>query len=233
MGCPFFMAPAPPVWPLLLAVIVLPAGAMAVVLLALSLKFRHAKRKQARVLSIVGAVMVSVAVLGSVVALGDWAGFEDQRTRFRFEYHVILEPNGTGLVRVQLPAPLDGQFLEGFSVDSSSSSALVTGFGNETVLEVTLSSRTTVQAVLEGHVREGAGITIGLTRTGTPAECDPNAPCVTNIAMSVLSGTVQDVRFQLEARWDLPVCAYYIWRSEATLGPGEATYSGTWRAVAC
>ena len=226
------MSPAPPVWPLLLAVIVIPAGALAVVLLALSLRFRGERRKQARVLSIVGAVFVSVAVLGSVVALEDWAGFEDQRTRFRFEYHVILEPNGTGLVRVQLPAPIDGQFLEGLSVDPSSSSALVTGLGNETVLEVTLSSRTTVQAVLAGHVREGAGITVGLTRTGTPAECR-NAPCATNITMSVLSGTVQDVRVQLVASWDLPVCTPYTWRSEAILRPGEAAYSGTWGAVAC
>ena len=136
-----------------------------------------------------------------------------------FSYRAVLEPNGTGRVRVSLPLPTPEDLVAGRVVRPSSSSTAIGRGGPEPTLDVVFSERTTVDASFEGY---RPGTRMNLTYTADFYECFPG-DCESDVNVTVLEGSVSDVRIQLTVSWSYP-CAWESYEMNVIAAHGQHAY---------
>ena len=182
-----------------------------------------------------GAVTLAVGlfIAGGTTYCGiAWqANEQDFLSRFAFTYSVELEFNGSGMVRVSLPIPVEARLLEGLAVTPSSSAFAYNRSGAESALDVTFSVPTTLSAEFLGRSPPDRFEAANLTRNDVRVPCYGDS-CRSQLSLEVLSGSVTAVHVQFRASWS-NACNSVTWEQDAWIAPGTADYLGRWQAIAC
>jgi hypothetical protein len=148
----------------------------------------------------------------------------------RFRYTITLTPNGSGSVRVSLPAPVDGALMANLAASPGSSSMTVNRSGSEPALDVTLTERTTLTASFSGYRYSGP---YDLTRADSMYACgSPANGCHATVSLFVISGEVREVWIVAQASWSRP-CFDPSWQLDILATAGEQKYPASWPTAIC
>ncbi len=193
-------------------------------ILLLAGNHRRARRESgATWLFAFGAAMVLIAV-GTIVV------YDLNRNTVQFRYTVTLTPDGSGSVRVSLPAPVDETLIANLAPVPGSSSVGMNRTGNEPSIEITLTERTTLTASYAAYRYAGP---IDLTRADSMAACSDAVPgCVATVSVLVVSGDITAVHVVARASWS-QFCYSPGWELDALALPGEREYPAMYPTIVC
>jgi len=153
-----------------------------------------------------------------------WLAFQqDLDSRFVFRYSATLEFNGSGVVRVSLPIPVEERLLEGIQVTGSSSTLTLNRSSAEPALDVTFSDPTSVSVEFRGRTPPDQFQPANLTR---------NDQRGSTFSLEVLAGDVTSVHVELQASWRR-TCHLRSWDQDVWIARGNSDYPGQWSDVAC
>jgi len=210
----------PSLAPLLLLLVV--GGA----LLLLVGNHRRARRESGATLAFAaGAALVLSGV-------GAFAYIDIERNTVDFRYTVTLTPNGTGQVRVSLPAPVDEALLANLAPSPSSSSVTMNRTGSEPAIDVILTGPTTLTASFSAYRYTGPA---DLTRMDSLDACSYSSPpneCRATVSVFVISGNITTVHVHAQAYWN-QWCYSPLWELDALALPGEQEYAAAFVVIVC
>lgn len=166
-----------------------------------------------------------------LVGVGIFIYYDSTVNTMQFRYTVTLTPNGSGTVRVSLPAPVDGSLIANLVTSPGTSSAIVNRSGSEPMIEVTLAERTTLAAAFTGYRYHGP---VDMTRADSLDACihSPVNGCNATISLVVIFGGVSEVHLQARAAWSHR-CYWPSWELDAVALEGERAYPAMFHAAVC
>ncbi len=175
--------------------------------------------------------LLAAGVALILIGAGLFVLYDVRTNTIQFSYSVTLTPNGTGMVRISLPVPIDPTLIANLASSPSTSSAALNQSGREPVLDVTMTERTTVTASSSRYRYSGP---IAMSNADGYAACSYGSPntCNATVAMIVVAGNVSEVRVQVRAMWSRP-CYTPDWELEAMAAPGERSYPTYFGAIVC
>ena len=174
------------------------------------------------------AAAIAFALMVSAIVVQFYWEYSDREAmrHVTLEYDVELNINGTGVVRVSLPMPVEERVFLDARIQPASSAYALNRSGNETMLDVVLSENTTFHARYYGLRSE---VPVDMTETTDDPYRHINLDnCTSLVGMSILSGSVTDVLVVLSASWSEFCSGGATWQLECRAIPGRLEYRGDW-----
>ena len=171
-----------------------------------------------------GAIpLVAAGIALVLLSVGILAAYDVAARTMRFNYTVTLTPNGSGTVRMLLPAPVDSALVANLASSSGTSTVTLNQSGTEPAIDIVLTERTTLTASFVGYRYSGPH---DLTRADSLDACSltPLNGCNATITLIVISGGVSEVQVAAGALWSYD-CYWPEWQLDATSLPGEREYA--------
>ncbi len=175
---------------------------------------------------------IIVVFLGAILLIANLLIIFVEKERMQyvnFEYHAVLEINGTGRASVSIPMPTVDWLWSNLEITPSTSTVSVNNSGPEPAFEVIFSENTTLHATTDVL---WASAPVNLTRTSDFEDHRYQDDCVSEISLLVLEGSISDVHVVLNVKWS-GSCYGPRWKLECNAVPGQSEYLGNWSAYIC
>jgi len=192
------------------------------------------KRTQMAVLGL-AVIVLSIGASAAYVGWRDYTAWEKYAESAAFSYEVLLEPNGSGLVRLSLPIPSSAPdfLLAVVHVDPASSTTFLNTSGPEPALDIEMTGRSWVNFSMGNADPNWRNLDVNLTRSANLDDtCELGYDCSAELGMRIVQGTVASVHVRMKVTWS-NACNATSWEIEADVTSGVREYEGRWRGLAC